>query len=72
MADDPNTQRKVQVSTTKYQITYFADRDEFLLEFADPLRLGNVLIEQYVLRLDGEVVRQMADVLPPRDPETVH
>ena len=72
MTQDPNEPVRVKVKTDKYQVTYFADRDEFLLVISAPLRSGNVLIERHEIYLDGDIVRQMAEVLPPRDPETVH
>jgi hypothetical protein len=72
MPNDPNELLTKTITTNKYQITYFADRDEFRLEFSDPVRIENVSIERFVINLDGDIVRQMAEVLPPRDPESVH
>ncbi len=72
MPNDPNEPVTTTITTNKYQITYFADRDEFRLEFSDPVKIENVSIERFVINLDGNIVRQMAEVLPPRDPETVH
>jgi len=72
--EDPKVTKTIRttVNTEKFKVEYHEARDEFQLIIDPEIQLADGPLNELRVVLPASVVRQMADLLPPLDPETVH
>lgn len=60
----------IHITSDVYQIDYDQSKRQFQLALSLPVEAGDT--REVRVFLDENIVRQMAEVLPPLDPEIVH
>jgi hypothetical protein len=63
---------QVEVANKDFKVQYHEDRDEFELIFVPHLESEGINISSFHIVLESRMIRQMAALLPPLDPESVH